>query len=71
MQKINNQYITCYIFQISAVSTGVWASMDTMLLETDHKPVKCISVNKELVFKVFISSIFPPVLVDIFSVALT
>ena len=71
MRKINNPYITCYIFQISAVRTGILTSMDTMLLETDHKPVKCISVNKELVFKVFISSIFPPVVVDIFSVALT
>lgn len=70
-RKISNQYILCYIFQISAVSTGVWVSMDTMLLETDNKPVKRISINKELVFKVFISSIFPPVLVDIFSVTLT
>ena len=50
---------------------GVWVSMDATRLETDHKPVKRIPVNKELVFKVFISSIFPPVLVDIFSVALT
>ena len=42
-----------------------------MLLETDHKPVKHIPVNKELIFEVFSSSIFPPELVDTFSVALT